>query len=323
MSITKEELIKRLADENPHGVELVYIDRSDDFSERPEWCDELIRSKEGFSPSMDDIEFWENEHESEIYLIKEVLVDGEDYDDLDDDVREAARDWLHDNNKSSPIKEMLSHTSSWLAFYDLGIELDHTCRCCSNTREHRKQVESIMERFNISKDQRRKIECLTSQANGGELVIYFQVDTSDFYANSRDEKYITFTNPHIGIIDFSNGSGDVTEVECTVQLPFDRRRIRIDRCAPGYGWSKICGEFTANDYELSNKLKPDVKLLRLANDYGPSYREQREIEFEKHWKETGECSFGDMKISRHKDTEYTNNYPCGTKCKKCATFWID
>ena len=33
--------------------------------------------------------------------------------------------------------------------------------------------------------------------------------------------------------------------------------------------------------------------------------------------------FGDMNISRHKETPYRNDYPCGSRCEDCGTFWID
>jgi hypothetical protein len=37
----------------------------------------------------------------------------------------------------------------------------------------------------------------------------------------------------------------------------------------------------------------------------------------------GKCTFGDMDINRHRDTFYINDFPCGTKCPHCGTFWID
>ena len=38
---------------------------------------------------------------------------------------------------------------------------------------------------------------------------------------------------------------------------------------------------------------------------------------------TGGCTAGDMDMNRHRNTYYLNEFPCGTHCPHCHTFWID
>lgn len=57
-----------------------------------------------------------------------------------------------------------------------------------------------------------------------------------------------------------------------------------------------------------------VSVLNIMNEENKKY----DLIFEQ-----GKCSSGDMNINRHRAVMYVNDFPCGSKCTDCGTFWID
>jgi hypothetical protein len=70
-------------------------------------------------------------------------------------------------------------------------------------------------------------------------------------------------------------------------------------------------EFGYKEPKKKIEMKSDLADIQKKNE-----------EYEKVFK-AGGCSSGDMNITRHRKTTYINNYPCGTRCGQCGTFWID
>ena len=135
---------------------------------------------------------------------------------------------------------------------------------------------------------------------------------------------INFTNPQIALIDNGNGSGNDEEFYgLKIAFPFDRKNLFIDRATHYSYVYDVCGmdddfcdttKVTLYEKRKNNKKKIEKSSLHKHLD--------QEKEYNKIYK-AGKCSFGDMNSSRHRNVEYINDFPCGSKCKDCGTFWID
>ncbi|OPY24002.1 MAG: hypothetical protein A4E27_01339 [Methanobacterium sp. PtaU1.Bin242] len=158
---------------------------------------------------------------------------------------------------------------------------------------------------------------------GGRLVIYFRGDIKEMI-NSSQYNTIQFTNPMIAVIDTYNGSGDNTDIQgITVTLPYNPENVFIDKLIKYNYTYEVCGmieswcDTTGVKFITKKQRKPKEK--KRSNLYAEIAVEDM---YKKAFKE-GSCTFGDMDMKRHRHTYYINDFPCGTKCKDCGTFWID
>ena len=147
--------------------------------------------------------------------------------------------------------------------------------------------------------------------------VVFEIVESEFIENFE------------GVINFIN---HVKKYKC---------KIAIDDFGTGYSnfeyLIKLKADFLKIDGSLIRNLERDDNARIVVSTIVEfSKRKQRLkivesetnklLEQEKKYNDTwkkGECTFGDMDITRHKNTPYQNDFPCGNKCTSCGTFWID
>lgn len=158
---------------------------------------------------------------------------------------------------------------------------------------------------------------------GGELVIYFKSDITDILKmKESDMKSIRFSdNVSIAVIDTNGGSGFDVTIHHEFALPFKFENVFFEKSIKYNYTYAVCGLVedwcSGTVYELVD-IESDKEI---SNDLRASLDDDRKLS--EKWKNTGECTFGDMDYTRHGEKSYSNEYPCGNRCLKCGTFWID
>lgn len=311
-----EEAIEKLKSEYPRWVELTYVDYRDCIEDCKQQ-DEIVKT--GYLDSVDDRY---DKYESIEYIIKEVFTDEEQgYIRDDDELKQSIVDWCYDNDTSNPMKQLIKNTWKVLMFYDLDYYVDE----CLTTEEVDEQVKWI-QKFLKVKDDKAIRECVLNASYWWELCILFDWDLEDFYWE-KDWKYICFDNATIGIIHRGNGSWDFEKTQLDLCLPFDRKRIYVDK-AYKYSVSEIFGLRIVDDdwYNFWNKLSKDTRYTKIKMKQSEEEtkldkaRKQEEF-FEAEYRKWI-CHFEDEKFGRH-TTVYVNEYPCWNRCTKCWRFFID
>lgn len=79
-------------------------------------------------------------------------------------------------------------------------------------------------------------------------------------------------------------------------------------------YSSFCDCTDVSFSKTSKKIK--VKESSLHDEL------EKENQYNKTFK-LGGCTPLDMDMQRHRNTYYLNEFPCGTHCPHCNTFWID
>lgn len=230
---------------------------------------------------------------------------------------------LEDRNNSDVVGDLIRNTGDMIFFYETGIS---TTGYNGTQAEHRMEKTRIKRLLSIkTKDFDNQIKTMLSDASyGGQLVIYFRDRLNNLIVD-KDTSHIRFTNATIAIIDTCNGSG----ADCCIGnkhsflLPMDREKLFVEKSVSYNYTYQVCGmsedwcnstktEFVDAETNPAIKLKPGKINAHM----------QTEKFLDAVWAK-GICTPGDMKINRHKETEYINDFPCGLKCTKCNTFWID
>lgn len=251
----------------------------------------------------------------------------DEFEDHEDEIR----DYLFENNNSDPVADLLNNTGPITCFYSLGIQ---TSDMWNNGLDPwfygdaKKEAYSIRRALKIKKDDPRakSIEIIMNNATyGGELRIYFKRDLRDLMSSDEDEDFasIRFKGRFpVAIHNACNGSGDYEKIDLDVTLPFLRPNLFVSESENWnlenvFGlcgdWLKTCDKPTLDHTPVKSK---SIKKS-LTSDFL-----KREKELDNIFK-SGKCTPGDMKMSRHRNVEYINDFPCGHKCKDCGTFWID
>ena len=176
----------------------------------------------------------------------------------------------------------------------------------------------------------KEIEYVTrEQFYPAPVQFYFWADPADVRkALHSNDKYVLINGAFFGTVDRIQGSNWLGEDACfKLHIPRDdlAKQIHLDdEPGTGYGWMHIAGRTYSREEEAgitttnAKRVKGYKSLAPVSN---PAL--EREKELAEHYKKTGKCTFGDMNYSRHKNTSYRNDFPCGTKCADCGTFWID
>lgn len=253
----------------------------------------------------------------------------------DYDIEDHYDELIHtimERDHSDPIKEIVNRTGRAFFYYNLGIDIDDWTNPNGYDDLVEHEAKKIAKHLGIDYEQnKKKLRSVVNNASmGGMLVWLFVADVSDFYGDIK-EKFVEISGGALCIMDRINGGGcdeiliGFNGKTPSIKIPFIRENFRVDEAAPGYSYSgDVCG-LVMSPYEASLMFTDDDCNL---SPFGKqalerSEKEEREIEYDKKWRETGKCTFGDMRITRHKDTPYRNWFPCGNKCTECGTFWID
>lgn len=248
---------------------------------------------------------------------KEVI---ELYDDL-------ITDKIYDSCQDNVTNDLLSNTSKESIYYDTGYEMEADSWQWTE-KEINKEIRAIKKVLKIpsaNKVNDDRISIMIQQASyGGQLVIYFRPDYEDLISDKEEDFHtIMFKDPSVAIINTSNGSGDNTDLEqVEFTLPFNRKNLFIDKLDHYSYVHEVCG--MCSDWCDSTEMTLSFKKSRAKKipDSESVAKRERDNMLDKVFSDGG-CTFGDMNISRHRNTTYINDYPCGNKCPHCGTFWID
>ena len=258
-------------------------------------------------------------------LIKEVAK-GEDIsvDDvksfLETDDGYEIQDIIYERDESNPVLDLCRNTGELVFYYDTGMEV-YDLGFDEESKDD--VVKGIKDTFSITDDSHDEdIYIMLSQSQGGQLVVYFTSDIEPMM-EVQGMNRVEFKNAHIAIVDHWNGSGDSMELDgVKFSLPFDPKNLFIDKCIKYNYTYEVCGMddswcastrfgfYHEDGQDVEVKVSSTHQQELLEDKYDMTYR-------------NGSCTNGDMDVNRHRNTFYRNDYPCGTHCPNCGTFWID
>jgi hypothetical protein len=309
----------------PKKVSLYYVDYRDDLSES---LDKVQAAIHGDTEELDEIFMDWDTWESVKYVLNELKddlqstfdIEEDEAQDLLDEYEDELRDAIYNRDDSTPLKDLLRNTGSQVFFYDTGMEIGgYTDDLKERLRDCKKALKILLK----NKEHDKHLEDMCCNASyGGRLVVYFNDDLDDWI--NLDEKLNTIHfsgNVTIAIINNGNGSGGDTAIRHSFSLPFDAENLFLDKTVSYSYTYEVCG--MSRDWcdgtEVTLLTKKSKKKAEKSSINDHIEKEKR---LDKVYKDGG-CTFLDMKYTRHRNTTYINNFPCGNKCLDCGTFWID
>jgi hypothetical protein len=317
----------------PARVSLYYVDYQDSLDEHLGVLQECIhnQNQESLYEKTDEwyiespfyaFEYLDQELKSDIERAFDV--DEDEAEEIFEEFRESIRDEYYERDDSTLIKDLLRNTGKQTMFYDTGYYVaDGSWNF--NEKEMAQEVKSIKRALGLkirdTQYDQKLTELIANASYGGSLVIYFYESAEDFF-NLENSNVINFKDACVAIIHTGNGSGfDTQLVGSEISLPLNPKNIFLCKninysytfevCGMSSNW---CSDTTVSFSKKRTKKVAEVSPMNAAME--------REAELDAIYAKGG-CTFGDMKYSRHRDTEYINDFPCGNRCKKCKTFWID
>jgi len=326
-TIDFEKDIKPLMDEK---YSLIYVDRNDDLSNQLEAVQAAIHNPENNTlwETIEDCyqeHRWDSEEEAQNELRDAIMtkfnLEQEGADAIVSEHEDHIREIINDRDDSDTLKDLIRNTGDQVFFYSTGALIgDYSCPIKDRLREIKKAL-GIKQR---DKSYDNSLEEMCYNAGyGGELVIYFTDSIGDWldWNNENAGKKIVFSGFHVAIIDTSNGSGNDTFIGHTTSLPFNRESLFLCRVIKYSYTYDVCG--MSSDWCKDTKVSLEATKSKKTLEKGNICKIQNQVlEYERVFK-AGSCSAGDMNITRHRHTSYSNNFPCGTRCADCGTFWID
>lgn len=223
------------------------------------------------------------------------------------------------------VRELARMTNDQTFFYDTCQELSDPYPY--NAKDRLGDLKRVKKTLGIKTGEFNDtiLEMIENASYGGRLVVYFQagiLDLCDWPKSTPPNNFIKFSGDvHIAIIDTAGGSGYDKVITHEFELPFDRDNLFYeDSIKYNYSWA-VCGmchdwcdstKFSFHDKKSKKSINKSSLTLARAIDRTctETYRK-------------GGCTAGDMDFSRHRNMEYVNHYPCGSRCKDCGTFWVD
>lgn len=302
----------------PKGVDLVYTDYRDCL-EDGNTIEEIF--KNGYQE--DESWIWESQDYSIADIIENYQKEFE-IDMIDDEVVEEMRMWLQENDTSTPMEDLLNNTGSKLFYIETVDEVYASSGTCEE--DYQKQKKEMIQKYAKTEEEKKEIEYIFSETfYDAPVSFYFYADVSDIYNAIHKEKgeYITVDGAYFSSVDRVQGSNWIGN-KGIFKISMKRQDFIDNFYADnaegnGYGWGSIAGQ---TGYDEAGVYTEDV-ASGLIIETDTSEAQKREKNLAENYAKTGKCTFGDMNYSRHKNTVYENNYPCGSRCKDCGTFWID
>lgn len=310
----------------PPSVSLYYVDYREDLDEHEDLQERCIR-KNNLDAIREAVYGWymEQERENLTGMINEIERKMSE-NGRDEEFKEHAEeisDLIYERNDTDPTEDLIRHSTVTNLFYSLGVKIDGY-NIYSNTRgesEYR-----IRRALKLKKGQYDdEIQELFQNASyGGELRIYFNAMFNKLLTGDSEADFRTIRfhgDVVIAIADSRNGSGYDITLPIDITLPFKRDNLFVDSQVHYSYADEICG--MSNDWCDSTKwetgMKPSRGSILTSKMTG---HQLQEVAYEKTFRE-GKCTFGDINYKRHRNTFYINDFPCGSKCPHCGTFWID
>jgi hypothetical protein len=317
------DLIKQLL---PNKVELFHLDYRDEY-ENYEAIQEAMQ-KGCYSPIDEDIDswLWQTQYENMKYYKKDLKKDLEkhiDEDEIDqfmDDSNCFIEDILFSRDVSNPTKDLINTAGNIACFYDTGYEVQSESWSWTKA-EMTQEIRNVKKHLGIKgKENDEAIQQMLEHASyGGSLVVYFNPDIP--YMIETSGNTIKFTHPHIAVINIHNGSGWHCQVTGEISLALNRANFFVDKTIKYSYTHEVCDMYdtwcNSTGVEITTK-----KTRKKTEKSGISEVVERDNKYKEIFAK-GLCSAGDMDITRHRNKTYINDFPCGTKCLDCGTFWID
>lgn len=327
----------------PKVTYMHYVDRSECFSSKA--IQKSIHEKcwEPLDNEIDIDSAWENsikELKNEMIdnFVKTFNLSEDDAEALYLEYIEGIETHFSEVDKSQPFKELLNNVGSLNMFYDTGYEMDSDSWSWRNAKKAR-ECEKILKHLGYHIGQIRKIRkhhpkfwnavwnIVDNAGYGGSLEIYFKTNPEVFIDlnNNPDEmkNHVRFKGCGLGVVNHLNGSGYVENYikELDVIIPYNPENVFVDeKSCVSYSWcTQICGD-SMDEADLIEFIQIDNGKTVEGSTIN-AHLKQQEI-YDKVYR-AGGCSPGDMNILRHRRVNYINNFPCGSKCENCGTFWID
>lgn len=312
----------------PEEVYLGYVDYSDNLDENPKLLQECIKQN-SYNPIC---EMWDDcsydyRYQMAVKEFKEIEEKMANDGIFAEPYEEYIMEELYARDKFDPVNDLLKNTSEIVMFYSTGKEIPDMYG--SDEEEEKEYLNEIKEILEIKNDKYdNEILDMMYQASGGELRIYFTKDLnwmiSDKYdkGETKDFTTIKFSGKvAIAIADSINGSGDHCFVEADVTFPFKRSNLFVDEQVKYSYTYEVCG-MTSNWCDSTITIFGYEETEKEIEDSKSSEWIERQKKYDETFK-AGGCTFGDMDIRRHRDVYYDNDYPAGSRCPHCHTFWID
>lgn len=304
---------------------LYYVDYRDDLDERLEEVQNAIHGDhEGLDDITMDWDIWETEKEYLNQLKDKVAAHFEIEDDkaqeLIDEHEDDLRNVMHERDDSTPLSDLMRNTGDQVLFYDTGVEIGDMY---ADLKERIRDVKKAIKIPIKNKEFDATIEELVENATyGGRLVIYFRDSLKEWTELDDDINTIKFSNiVTVAVINNGNGSGFDVEMKHEFTIPFNRKNVFIDKTVKYSYVYEVCGLdpqwCKKTGVSLLKRKTKKVAAISAINDHIDKVKELNDV-FKK-----GGCTTGDMNIKRHRDTFYRNDYPAGTTCPHCHTFWVD
>lgn len=317
----------------PNRVSLYYVDYRDSLDDQLHVLQKCIHNQNS-DILWEKVDEWymDSPHYAFVHLDKELKddierkfdVDKDEANEIFEEFRDNIRDEFYNRDDSDVVKDLLKNTGKQTMFYDTGYWVEDGSWYW-NEKEMAEEVKNIKRILGLkirdTKYDQKLIELVANASYGGSLVIYFYDSPEDFF-DLKDSNVISFEDACVAIIHTGNGSGFDTELVGTkISLPLNPKNIFLCK-EVSYSYTfEVCG--MSSDWCSGTTVSFSKKRTKRVAEVSPmNAAMEREAELDAVYAKGG-CTFGDTKYSRHRDIEYINNYPCGNKCKKCGTFWID
>lgn len=314
----------------PPSVSLYYVDYREDLDEHEDLQERCIR-KNNLDAIREAVFDWYMEQEREnltgtIDEIERKMSENGRYEEFKEHAEEIS-DLIYERNDTDPTEDLIRHSTVTNLFYSLGVEIDGY-NPYGNTRGESEAMACyrIRRALKLKKGQYDDeiLELVQNASYGGELRIYFNAMFNKLLTGDSEADFRTIRfhgDVVVAIADSRNGSGYNITLPIDITLPFKRDNLFVDSQIHYSYADEICS--MSNDWCDSTKwetgMKPSKGSILTSKMTG---HQLQEAAYEKTFRE-GKCTYGDMNYKRHRNTFYINDFPCGSKCPHCGTFWID
>lgn len=323
---TLEEVIALL----DKTYELVYVDYRDNLDHCLDKIQAAVQEQDWapLDEAIDDGWLSDSQWNAIDYILKELADEMTDAFDIEKEEAEAwieehndaLRDEIYNRDRSDPLDDLLRNTSDPVAFYDTGVYIDEPY----GSDDVKDRLRTIKKALGLKgKAWDDDLRLMIIQASyGGRLVVYFRIPVEELM-KLGEANMVEFTSePCVAIINTYNGSGDHCHLkDATITLPFDPSNIFLDRTIKYSYVYEVC-VMSSNFADASLPRFYKKTTRRQAKKSSLHAEREREERLNAIFK-AGGCTAGDMDMKRHRNTYYLNEFPCGTHCPHCGTFWID
>lgn len=318
--------------------EIYYVDYRDNMSHLSwdEWL-ELIRE---WYLERDVTENWE----TDITYIVDEAYEALGLEDRDDEIHDYIIDLIYEHCSNDPMDQLLRNTRHQNIVHVIGdvtdVELPSEVEDSEDYSEYDllairagillgRTLEDMLALFiSIEPEGTKEWWKYYSICNEGfgytKLCVAYQMDADDIpkiHTSFTNGDKVKLRNWDVGVINNSEGSGWMASNKFVVDpvFTFDINQCYHDKAMGRYGYyDQVVGD----DADHGQIIVVEKATVPLVTEDPLAAMRAVEAAYELAYKNWG-CTLGDTKYDRHRNTKYINEYPCGTHCLQCWTFWID